>query len=285
MSSAQPDAIDEAIETKIQLREALRTGQGALWDDPGRGFTPDFLASEEFKALQEMSVIQDTPMSYYLDDSQYNLVLLKKALAALVFEVNEMEIDEGLDPIELVSDLERVLPELMRNVFKVDPKYFEALSEKLGVSPVILSMVGGALIQPSMIFLASQSEQKLLDAWNHVNCPVCDRLPSVVLKSEGEVWRFKCQYCLAEYWMDIFTCPSCGSKGLDDKEFLLVGESKAMEIVSCRACRSYYKIINNAKIEAPISEGLEEIYTGQLDEIAQGRGLRRLDEAAPRPEN
>ena len=285
MSSAQPDSIDENIETKIQLLEALRRGQEPLWDDPGRGFTPEFLTSEEFKSLQDMSVVQDTPMSYYLDDSQFNLGLLKKALATLMFEVNEMEIEESLDPMQLVSDLEGVLPELVKNVLRVDPNYFQALSVALGVSPVVLSMVGGALIQPSMIFLASQSEQRLLDAWNHSNCPVCDRQTSIVLKSEGEVWRFKCQYCLAEYWMDIFTCPSCGSKGLDDKEFLLVGESQALEIVSCKACSSYYKIINNAKIEAQISEGLEEIYTGQLDEIAQGRGLRRLDEPAPRPES
>jgi len=282
MSPAQPDTIDEDIEAKIQLLEALRRGQEPLWDDPRRGFTPDFLTSEEFKALQEMSVVQDTPMSYYLDDSQYNLGQLKNALATLMFEVNEMEIDEGLDPIKLVSDLKGVLPELLKNVLRIDPNYFEALSVKLGVSPVVLSMVGGALIQPSMIFLASQCEQRLLDAWNHINCPVCDRQTPVVLKSEGEVWRFKCQYCLAEYWMDIFTCPNCGSKGLDDKEFLLVGESQALEIVSCNACSSYYKIINNAKIEPPISEGLEEVYTGHLDEIAQGRGLRRLDEAAPR---
>ena len=285
MSSTQPDSIDEDIETKILLLEALRRGQEPLWDDPGRAFTPEFLTSEVFKALQEMSVVQDTPMSYYLDDSHYNLNLLKKALTTLIFEVNEMEIDEALDPNKLVSDLEGVLPELVRSALRVDPNYFQALSETLGISPVVLSMVSGTLIQPSMIFLASQSEQRLLDAWNHTNCPVCDRQTSIVLKSEGEVWRFKCQYCLAEYWMDIFTCPSCGSKGLDDKEFLLVGESQAMEIVSCKACSSYYKIINNAKIEAPISEGLEEIYTGQLDEIAQGRGLRRLDEPATRPEN
>jgi len=83
-----------------------------------------------------------------------------------------MEIDEGLDPSKLVSDLEGALPELVRNVLRVDPNYFEALSVKLGVSPVVLSMVGGALIQPSMIFLASNCEQRLLDAWNHVNCPV-----------------------------------------------------------------------------------------------------------------
>ena len=285
MSSALPDASDEEIQTKIQLLEALRRGQEPLWDDPGRGLKPDYLKSDEYKELQEISVLQDTPMSYYIEASQYDLGLLKNALNALVHEVNEMEIDLDLDPLNLVADLENDLPELIRNLLRVDPGYIEALSSRLGVSSVVISMVGGALIQPSMIFLASQSEQRLLDAWNHTNCPVCDRQTSIVLKSEGEVWRFKCQYCLAEYWMDIFTCPKCGSKGLDDKEFLLVGESQALEIVSCKACSSYYKIINNAKIEAQISEGLEEIYTGQLDEIAQGRGLRRLDEPAPRPES
>ena len=282
MSSAEPDRRVPEIESKIQLLDSLKRGQEPLWDDPGRGFTPDFLASEEFKSLQEMGVVQDTPLSYYLDYSKYNLALLKKALASLILEVNEMEIEADLDPSKLLSDIEGGLPELVRNVLRVDPEYFETLSMELGVSPMVLSVIGGALIQPSMVFLASQCEQRLLDAWNHINCPVCDRQPSVVLKSEGEVWRFKCQYCLAEYWMDIFTCPSCGSKGLDDKEFLLVGEDKALEIVACKACSGYYKIINKAKIESPIPEGLEEVYTGHLDEIAQGRGLRRLDESAPR---
>lgn len=282
MSSAEPDRRVPEIESKIQLLDSIKRGQEPLWDDPGRGFTPDFLASEEFNSLQETGVVQDTPLSYYLDDSKYDLALLKKALASLAFEVNEMEIEADLDPARLVSDMEEVLPELVRNVLRVDPEYFEALSLKMGVSPMVLSIIGGALIQPSMVFLASQCEQRLLDAWNHVNCPVCDRQPSVVMKSEGEIWRFKCQYCLAEYWMDIFTCPSCGSKGLDDKEFLLVGEAQALEIGACNACRGYYKIINRAKIESPIPEGLEEVYTGHLDEIAQGRGLRRLDELTPR---
>ena len=282
MSSAEPDRRVPEIESKIQLLDSLKRGQEPLWDDPGRGFTPDFLASEEFKSLQEMGVVQDTPLSYYLDYSKYNLALLKKALASLILEVNEMEIEADLDPNKLLSDIEEGLPELVRNVLRVDPEYFETLSMELGVSPMVLSVIGGALIQPSMVFLASQCEQRLLDAWNHINCPVCDRQPSVVLKSEGEVWRFKCQYCLAEYWMDIFTCPSCGSKGLDDKEFLLVGEDQALEIVACNVCSGYYKIINKAKIESPIPEGLEEVYTGHLDEIAQGRGLRRLDESAPR---
>jgi len=280
MSSALPDASDEEIQTKVKLLEALRRGQEPLWGDPGRGLKPDYLKSDEYKGLQEMSVLQDTPMSYYLDASHYNLGLLKKALGTLVYEVKEMEIDPDLDPLKLAADMEKVLPDLIGNVLRIDPGYIAALSSRLGVSSVVISMVGGALIQPSMTFLASQSEQRLLDAWNHSNCPVCDRQTSIVLKSEGEVWRFKCQYCLAEYWMDIFTCPSCGSKGLDDKELLLVGESQALEIVSCKACSRYYKIINNAKMEAKISEGLEEIYTGQLDEIASGRGLRRLDEAA-----
>ena len=278
MSSAQSGPLDPDLETKVQLINSLRRGQEPLWDDPGRGFTSEYLASDELKSLQEMSVVQDIPMSYYLDDAKYNLVLLKEALASTVLEVNEMEIEVDLDPIKLVRDMEMILPQLVRTVLRVNLEYFETLSNESGVPPVVLSIVGGALVQPSMVFLASQCEQRLLDAWNHVECPVCAHQPLVVLKSEGEVWRFKCQYCLAEYWMDIFTCPSCGSKGLDDKEFLLVGESQALEIVSCKSCSSYYKIINNAKIEAPIPEGFEEVYTGHLDAIAHGRGLRRIDE-------
>jgi transcription elongation factor Elf1 len=78
--------------------------------------------------------------------------------------------------------------------------------------------------------------------------------------------------------MDLFSCPQCGAKGSDNKEFALVGVNQAYEVASCHDCDRYYKIINIAKLEQPIPEGLEDLYTNFLDDLAIEKGLKRIDD-------
>ncbi len=266
---------------KILLAKAIRRGQEPLWDVPMRGLRQSLVGEESIREKQEEGFSQNLPVAYLLSESDYDVQSLKRALMTLVYEVHELEIDPETDHIELVNKLNEVLPELIIHVLRSDYEYFESLAGQIGVSSVVLSMVGGALMQPSMIYVASRSNREYLDAWDITICPICGRTPSVVIKSESEVWRYKCSYCWAEYRMDIFKCPHCGSEGTENKEFLLVGESKALEIASCLKCGYYYKIINANKLNKPIPKGLEDVYTEQLDEIAHQRGLTRLDEDLP----
>jgi formate dehydrogenase maturation protein FdhE len=268
------------LHQKLQLAEAIRRGQEPLWDVPLRGLKPSLEGEASIKEKQKEGFNQSLPVSYLLDEDDYDVQSLTRALMTLVYEVHELEIDTEADPVELVNRLGDLLPELIGHVLKSDHGYFESLSGRLGVSSLALSMVGGALLQPSMIYIASNSDREYLDAWDIKICPICGRMPSVVKKAESDVWRYKCTYCLAEYRMDIFRCPHCGSEGTESKEFLLVGDAKAYEIASCLKCRHYYKIINTNRLDEQIPEGLEDAYTEQLDEVAHQRGLTRLDEAS-----
>ena len=195
-----------------------------------------------------------------------------------MYEVHDLEIDPDTDPMSLVNGLGEALNDLIVPVLRAEHGYFEGLSGRLGVSSVVLSMVGGALLQPSLMYIASHSDRTYLDAWDQTMCPICGRIPSVAIKSESEVWRFKCQYCLAGYRMDIFRCPRCGTEGTENKEFLLVGEEKIFEIALCNECNHYYKILNKDRLDEQISEGLEDAYTAALDEVAHRKGYVRLDE-------
>jgi len=267
------------LRQKLQLAEAIRRGQEPLWNEPLRGLKPSLAGEASIKEKQKEGFSQNLPVSYLLDESDYDVQSLTRAMMTLVYEVHELEIDTEADPVKLVNQLGELLPELIGHILKSDHDYFESLSGRLGVSSLALSMVGGALLQPSMIYITSHSDREYLDAWDISICPICGRIPSVVVKSESEVWRYKCAYCLAEYRMDIFKCPHCGSEGTENKEFLLVGAAKAHEIASCLKCGHYYKIINANKLDEPIPEGLEDEYTEHLDEIAHQKGLTRLDEA------
>lgn len=264
---------------KMKILEAIRRGQEPLWDDLLRGLIYDPARDERLGSMQAESIKQNTPLSQIMDDSHYNMGTLRRALVTLVYEVIELGMDADHDPMSLLKQLDGLMPELVNNVLNGNSEYLADLSERLGVPPVVLSFIAGSLLQPSLISLASNSRREYLDAWELTVCPVCGRLPSLVVKSEEEVWRFRCSYCRAEYKMDIFTCPSCGSAGSENKEFLLVGGSQEFEVASCSECNRYYKIVNKAKLQKPIPEGLEDLRTELLDEIAHERGLKRLDEA------
>ena len=266
------------MQQKIMLIESIQRGQEPLWNDPRRGLTLELPDQEQMKAVQGESLNQNIPVSRILTASSYDLEALRKAATLLVYEAVELEIDPITDPIKIINQIFDVLPEIIDNILRQNHQYFNTLGEEISVSPLMLSMIGGALVQPSLIYLASRCVPQYLDAWESKECPVCGRLPSVVIKSESEVWRFKCSYCRAEYKMDVFSCPNCGMSGEGEKEFLIVGDNQEFEVVGCPECRRYYKIINIAKVGEQIPEGLEDPYTEILDEVASEKGFIRLDE-------
>lgn len=266
------------LEQKLQLYEAMKRGQEPLWNEPLRGLQPASAPDASIKERQKEGFSRNLPVSHLLDATDYDLQSLRKALITLVYEVHDLEIDPDAEPVSLVNGLSEALNDLIVPVLRAEHGYFEELSGRLGVSSVVLSMVGGALLQPSLMYIASHSDRTYLDAWDRTMCPICGRIPSVAVKSESEVWRFKCQYCLAEYRMDIFRCPRCGTEGTNSKEFLLVGEGKSFEIALCNQCSHYYKILNKDRLDEPMSEGLEDAHTAALDEVAHRKGFFRLDE-------
>lgn len=276
MSTSFEDKSEAHLQKK-NFFEAVRRGQEPLWDDPSRGLLFEWIDKDNIEKLQRKSLEQNSPISYFLDDSSYNQEIMKKTLISIIFELNELEINKDIDPIKLVNCVGENLSELIRNVLKRIPGYFQKFGENIDTSPILLSMIGGAIIQPSMIYTAANCERKYLDAWERTECPVCGRFPSIVVKNESELWRFKCTFCRAEYKMDVFSCAHCGSTNVDDKDFLLVGDNQEFELASCGKCGRYYKIINKTRLKQLFPVGMEDFYTEVIDKIASEKGLVRLD--------
>jgi formate dehydrogenase maturation protein FdhE len=266
------------LQHKIMFLESIRRGQEPLWNDPRRGLAIDPSDKDTLTSLQRESLNQNLPFSLLLDDSSFNHENLRQALITIVYEMNELEIEPDMDPYNLVKQLSGGLPDLIVNVLKQNQGYFSILGDRVAVSPLVLYLIGGALIQPSMFAFASCSDRQYLDAWEMTSCPICGRLPSVAVKTGSEAWRFRCAYCQAEYRMDINKCPHCGSEGFDNKEFLLVGENQELEVAYCQECSRYFKIINKTKLRQPFPEGYEDLYTEVLDDLARERGLLRIDD-------
>jgi formate dehydrogenase maturation protein FdhE len=268
------------LEVKMQLLDSITKGQDPIWNDPNRGLV-NSLGSDLWTKKIEESYQTNTPLSQMMDESYYRIDLLKVSFNRLYQEVENLSILPNISTQEIFEKTIKVLPEVINGALKRENDTLFTLSEAVNVSPLELAWIGDALIQPSMISLASIYPEETLDMWGLTYCPVCGHMPSLALKHESEAWRFKCSFCFAEYKMDIFTCPRCGDKEIDSKELLLVGKDQALEISVCKTCNHYYKVINEVKLKSGIPQGLEEYYTNILDEVAAERGYKRIDEIEP----
>jgi formate dehydrogenase maturation protein FdhE len=203
----------------------------------------------------------------------YNKKVLKEALRALVIEFDELNLLGGIEPDYLRAKISEHLHSLIASHLNQNEQQILILENS---SSPLISIITDALIQPSLIHISSKCDKEYLDGWELFPCPICGQNPSIVVKTRAEIWRFKCSYCLTEYKMDIFSCPVCNKQGHENKDFLIVGENQEYEIASCKECSHYFKIINRERTNE-IPDGLEDLYTHFLDEIATEQNLVRID--------
>jgi len=262
----------------LVLYETIIHGQSPLWNDPRQGLTMHWNPETDLESLQRASLKRNIPISSFLDFSSYDMEIILDAFRTLIHELSELGLFQGISLNAFIEDLIGSIPPILDNVLSNEQINIQLNGWKESIPPELLSIIGGALIQPSMVYIGSKSNKKYLDAWELTQCPVCGRMPSIVVKRESEAWRFKCSFCRVEYKMDLFSCPHCSAKGSDNKEFMLFGDNQAYEVASCHDCNRYYKIINIAKLEQQIPEGLEDLYTDFLDDLAIEKGLFRIDD-------
>lgn len=263
-------------EFKLQLDiyEAVLKAQEPLISDPSKGRKSEI----SLETLQKEVLEKGKPISFLLRPRVYDYQKLGSVLKDLVRRLRMVGEGEPLIPADFEKRAIKSLLEIIENLLKGDFNYFKTKGNKIDIDPTLFWNLAETLIQPSLIDLASQVDQeKFLDVWGEVPCPVCGRIPFLVLKNEEEPWRFRCLHCGAEYAMDIFKCPNCGNNDPLKIGFLIAKDREAFEIGYCMGCNCYVKIINKKRLKKPIPRGLEDLYTHFLDEIAMRQGLKRLD--------
>lgn len=263
---------------QLEVYEAILRAQEPLVRDPRRGMLID-LNEAIPESLQKKALDENKPISFLLDPNICDFDLIRLTLLAIVDGLMKLEIEELVFPMGFVEQANEVLPEIVQRALQRDNRYFELKGEELGIRPTLFLMLADALIQPSMMGIASRvNKGGFLDVWGRVPCPICGKIPSVVLKREEETWRFICDFCDAEYAMNIFKCPYCGSEDFQKIGFLMLKGREAFEVGYCMECNCYFKIINQKRLRERIPMGLRDLYTYFLDEIAEQRGLRCLDD-------
>lgn len=242
------------------------------------GLKVDYLNLNNLETLLRRAITENKPVSHLLDVSSYDLPVIEKSLIQLLQEMKKNSCLEDLNIDYITRTIQDRLTEIINYTLIEDHEAFETTFLNEGLSLELLFMIGGFLVQPSLRVLGVSSSKQLLDAWGQTQCPICGRIPSVVVKPEDVAWLFKCSYCGTQYKIDIFSCPHCEAQGSDNKIFHIIGENKEYEIAACSECNRYYKIINTSRLSERMPEGLEDIYTSFLDEMAADFGYLRIDE-------
>jgi formate dehydrogenase maturation protein FdhE len=263
-----------SFQKNIKLLAIIKRGQQPLWEEKNHGILIN-LSPSQVQDYQKRGIENETSIAGFLDHTNYNIFSIRNAYASLLGEL-ESFIEKNLDEMRNISA--EALCYLINDGLNAGKGLLNNYTVGTTKTKGLASIISSALVQPSLIYLSSLCDQKYLDAWERTPCPICGNIPSVVVKNEAEVWRFKCTFCHTSYKMDIFSCPSCGVKDVSNFEFTIVGENHEYEIASCRNCSQYYKIINGTNLKQSIQEGMEGIYTEILDDLAHEKGLFRLDD-------
>ena len=243
---------EEALQPYFKMLELIREAQAGLKNlGLKEGMDLDKVLKEKGNAGDKSPIMRSLrPEDFDLNEFArfYETVTKKLSEVGLLEEVPPLE-----NPEELIS--RRLRGE--------------------SIDPLIDNVVDGFL-QPLARHIASKVELKDLASWKKQECYVCGRKPFLALKREEDIWRFKCTFCGLEIPFDALKCPYCGNDDFKKIKILRVEGRKGVEITYCENCGRYYKMVYPDEIEIP--EGLEDIYTIDLDALAKQRGLVRIDE-------
>ncbi len=113
-------------------------------------------------------------------------------------------------------------------------------------------------------------------SWNEGTCPVCNAKPVLCWDSEGRR-HVVCSFCATGGFAAGTGCPVCSAP--DKQQRLRFEGEDAFTISTCRACKSYVKLIEPAALQR-WSPDIADLVSLPLDMIVQEKGFQRR---APNP--
>lgn len=138
-------------------------------------------------------------------------------------------------------------------------------------------VLAAAALQVHMTRLAAQLDPKALKRITDGACPACGSAPvaSAVVAREGSAnTRFcTCALCATEWHVVRVRCLSCGSEG-DITFHSVEGGSEHVKAETCRACRTYVKIVYQVR-DGALDPLADDIASLPLDLLLGEQGYRR----------
>lgn len=268
-----PEFADQFEVYKLMLK-----AQEPLIKDPKKGTKIDWNKATFLSDFQKQALEKNEPISFLFNSSIYDINALYQIFHVLIDNLVKNKIEGWKTLQKLKNQGKEFFSIIIQRALRRDGDFFETVGDRLNINTPLLSTLIDILLQPSMELVATYvAKNSFLDVWDNVMCPICGKIPFLVVKQDEEKWKFKCTFCNAQWPMNIFQCPCCGNRNFQKLGFLMLKDDEAFEIGHCEECKGYYKILNLTKLREVIPRGLEDFYSRFLDKFAEQRGFQRLD--------
>lgn len=109
--------------------------------------------------------------------------------------------------------------------------------------------------------------------WKQGRCPVCGQKPGMaMLRSEDNARILECGLCRTRWDFPRLECPFCDNRDFKKLNYFYLEEDKSRRVYVCEKCKSYLKTINAKDMGKIVNLELEDLFTVQLDMVAQEKG-------------
>lgn len=213
----------------------------------------------------------------------------RPAASAVGVWLTEEEIGEGVRAIAeslsegLPSEAERVqgvvraleegrlrLKPVAEMMLRGDLEGAERVAEEAGVDPTALSSLVAWALQPAFAALSESVSGSLdLGAWSSGRCPVCGSYAALGYFDRSGGFHLKCQFCGTEWGYPSGKCPLCGNDDPELVSLVELSEDKPFSLGICHVCGSYWKVVDERKVQADIPRDLYDLWTLVLDAVAK----------------
>jgi FdhE protein len=170
------------------------------------------------------------------------------------------------------------LPEelIRRAAFGPDEPYLASASQRLGVSPELLLLVGRLVGAPFVTYAVGRVlDERRIAPWESGGCcPACGSTPGLASVRPDDGRRvLHCSLCGHAWPFARLACPFCGTEDESPLTRLTIAGEAARWIEACDACRHYLKVIDRRRAErGPFVALVEEVAGLYLDLVAEKEG-------------
>jgi FdhE protein len=271
-------AIEEAreknpeLEKILEFYKAILLAQREIDIQLGKGTKMDFGDRKKIQELQSKATQSRKPIINFLESEIFREDALLSSFLQILDKLPAIARDEMKDFIEALKTKKVSVLEIAAAVIKEEPGFFEKLRQQYKVNPKTLLFIASSIVQPFLEEIARQVDQAFLELWWEAHCPICGKKP-VVARIKNRKRYLICSLCGAEYLADLFLCVHCNNLDPNTLGFLAIENEPWFRIDYCEKCKHYLKVINDDKLKFSIPNGLEDLLTLSLDQIAKDAGL------------
>jgi FdhE protein len=271
-------AIEEAreknpeLEKILEFYKAILLAQREIDIQLGKGTKMDFGDRKKIQELQTKANQSRKPIINFLESEIFREDALLSSFLQILDKLPAIAREEMKDFIEALKTKKVSVLEIAAAVIKEEPGFFEKLRQQYKVNPKTLLFIASSIVQPFLEEIARQVDQAFLELWWEAHCPICGKKP-VVARIKNRKRYLICSLCGAEYLADLFLCVHCNNLDPNTLGFLAIENEPWFRIDYCEKCKHYLKVINDDKLKFSIPNGLEDLLTLSLDQIAKDAGL------------